>query len=582
MSRRALESLDRGLGRWTRIAGLAAAVTAGACGDDSSSADGDDDETGGDETGTDESDTGEESGEDSADSTGEPPPPEVEPAPAGMRRLLRNQYVKTVRVLLGPEAAAVADPPVDQPIQGFDAIGAREVPLSPVAIEQYEDIAIEIGKATIEHPETLALTVPCVVDGPQDFDCYAHLAADFGRVAWRRPLSNDEITKIIAVAQQAKEWADGDFMRGVQYAVATIIQSPDFIYAIELGEETEGGTKELTNDEMLTRMSLFVLGRAPDVGLFARADAGELDDVDGVRAVANDMLESPDARTSVSDFFDELLRIRDLPLKTKDPVLFPDYTPDLAQSMRTAALMLVLDVVFGEDNSFLRLYDADYTFVDAPLAEFYGIAEPASGGFERVDVPAGQRRSGLLTEPALLAALGHPDRNSPTRRGVFVQRTLLCNEVPPPPGDVDTTLPEPTEVTTLRAQMEQHMEKGDTCAGCHAQMDPVGFAFEYYDSSGKYRELDNGYPVDGSGMMEGLGSWEDAAGLAVLVRDDEQLAPCLVRNVYRNALGTIDGAGQADALAFITQAFVDSDHSFKQLVVELAANPAFRQVGDPQ
>jgi hypothetical protein len=581
MSRRALESPD-GWGRWARIAGFAAAVTAVGCGGDSSSADGeDDDESGSPETGTDEADSGSATADESGDSTGEPPPPAVEPAPAGMRRLLRSQYVRTVDVLLGPEAAAVADPPVDQPIQGFDAIGAREVPLSPVAIEQYEDIAIEIGKVVIEHPETLAQTVPCVVDGPQDFDCYAHLAADFGRVAWRRELSNDEITKIIGVAQQAKEWADGDFMRGVQYAVATIIQSPDFIYAVELGEETEGDYKQLTRDELMTRMSLFVLGRAPDAALFARSDAGELDDSSGIRAVAADMLEHADARASVSEFFDELLRIRDLPLKTKDPTLFPDYTPDLAQSMRTATLMLVLDVVFGEDGSFLRLYDADYTFVDAPLAEFYGIPEPAAG-FERVDTPAGQRRLGLLTEPALLAALGHPDRNSPTRRGVFVQRTLLCNEVPPPPGDVDTTLPEPTEATTLRALMEQHMDKGDTCAGCHVQMDPVGFAFEYYDSSGKYRELDNGYPVDGSGTIDGLGSWEDAAGLALLVRDDVRLAPCLVRNVYRNALGTIDDAGQADALAFISEAFADSDHSFKQLVIELAANPAFRQVGDPQ
>jgi hypothetical protein len=546
-------------------------VTVLGCGDDSGKADAEDDDESG-------SGTADESG----DSTGEPPPPEVEPAPAGMRRLLIDQYVKTVHALLGPEAAAVADPPVDQPIQGFDAIGAREVPLSPVSIEQYEDIAIEIGKAASEHPETLAQLVPCITEGPQDFACYQALATDFGRVAWRRPLTNEEITLIIGVAQQAKEWADGDFTRGVQYAVATILQSPDFIYAIELGEDVEGDYKQLTRDEMMTRLSLLVLGRAPDSALFVRADAGEVDDPAGIKAVAADMLAYPDARTAVSRFYDELLKIRDLPLKTKDPVLFPDYTPDLAQSMRMETLMLVLDVVFGDDGNVLRLFDADYTFVDPALAEFYGLPAPASGVFERMDLPAGQRRLGLLTQPALLAALGHPDRNSPTRRGVFVQRSLLCNEVPPPPGDVDTTLPEPTEATTLRALMEQHMEKGDTCNGCHVQMDPIGFAFEYYDSSGRYRETDNGYPVDGSGTMEGFGSWQDATELALLVRDDPRLPACLVRNVYKNALGQIDGPGQADALAFITEAFVDSDHSFKQLLIELAANPAFRQVGDPQ
>ena len=146
MSRRALVSPKRTLSGWARVAGLTAAVTVLGCGDDSTKADGeDDDESGSADTGMAESE-GSGTADDAADSTGEPPPPEVEPAPAGMRRLLIGQYVKTVHALLGPEAAAVADPPVDQPIQGFDAIGAREVPLSPVSIEQYEDIAIEIGK----------------------------------------------------------------------------------------------------------------------------------------------------------------------------------------------------------------------------------------------------------------------------------------------------------------------------------------------------------------------------------------------------------------------------------------------------
>jgi hypothetical protein len=567
------------LGDWARIVGLTAGITAVGCGGDSASGDGDGESAGP----TTDPDTGSGSADESGDSTGEPvDPPDSEPAAAGMRLLLADQYVKTVHTLLGPEAAAVADPPPDSPLDGFDAIGAREVPLSPVAVERYEDSAIDIGEAVAEHPETLAAIVPCVTEGPQDITCYTAVAQDFGRVAWRRPLTNNEMTQLIGVAQAARAWGDDDFLVGIQYEIATILQSPDFIYAVELGVETEEGARELTSDELVTRLSLFVLGRAPDPSLFARADAGDLADGDGLRTVAADMLDDADARTAVTRFYDELLKIRDLPLKTKDPVLFPDYSPDLGASMRQETLMFVTEVVFGDDGSMLRLFDADYTFVDDKLAAFYGIPAPAPGTFERVDLPAGQKRLGLLTQPSLLATLGHPDRNSPTRRGLFVNRSLLCNDVPPPPGDVDTTIEEPAEPTTLRELMEQHMEKGNTCNGCHSQMDPIGFAFEFYDATGRYREEDNGYPVDGSGTIDGFGSWNDATELALIVRDDARMPLCLTRNLYRHALGHTDGEAQAEALAFIADAFVDADHSFKQLVIELAANPAFRLVGDPQ
>ncbi len=578
MSKRALGSPVRDVAGWARIAGLTAAFVATGCRDDVSSADGDEEESGAPQDSG--SDDGGSSGDESGDSTGGEPPPS-EPAAAGMRLLLADQYVKTVATLLGPEAAAVADPPLDSPIDGFDAIGAREIPLSPQAVEAYEDSAIDIGEAVAEHPETLAQIVPCVTAGPEDITCYTAIAQDFGRVAWRRPLSNNEMTRIIGIAQSAREWGDGDFKVGVQYAVAMILQAPDFLYAVELGVETEEGARELTSDELATRLSLFVLGRAPDPALFARADAGDLDG-DGLRDVTTELLDHPDARTAVTRFYDELLRIRELPLKTKDPELFPDYTPDLGASMRQETLMLVTDVVFGEDGNLLRLFDADYTFVDDNLAAFYGVAAPAEGTFDRIELPAGQRRLGLLTQPSLLATFGHPDRNSPTRRGLFVNHTILCNEIPPPPGDVDTTIPQTTEPATLRELMEQHMEKGNTCNGCHSQMDPIGFAFEYYDSTGAYREEDNGHPVDGSGEVEGLGSWNDATELALLVRDDVRMPLCLTRNLYRHALGHLDGEGQASALEYIADAFVAADHSFKQLVVELAANPSFRKVGDPQ
>jgi hypothetical protein len=522
-------------------------------------------------------------GDESGDETGaEPVAPEVPVGPGGIRRLRTAQYKKSVRVLLGPEAELVAAPPADQALAGFDAIGAAELALSPAAIEQYEKSAIDISEVVIENPGVLAQTVPCVTQGPKDHTCFAEVARQFGGLAWRRELSDDEIGSLASIANAAYAWAGNNFDRGVQYEVAAILQSPDFLYIAELGED-DGGTygKRLTDRELVTRASLFVLGRVPDADMLAAADAGELATEEGLRAFAEGLVEHVDARTALLEFFDELLRLRELPLRAKDAELFPDYSADLAESMRQEALLVLHDILLTQDASFLSVFDADFTYVDPLLAGHYGIAPPASGVFEKVALPAGQGRSGILGLAGFPALFSHSDRTSPTRRGVFIQRTLLCREIPPPPGDVDTTLPEPEEPTTLRALMEMHGGQ-DGCESCHAMMDPIGFAFESFDATGAYRTTDNGFPVDTTGNIEGIGSFANAAELATLLQQQVNLGTCLVRNMYRHSVGHMDSVDQADAILWLNDAFVASDHNVKQLMVELVVNPVFRRVDAPK
>ncbi|MBC8072671.1 MAG: DUF1588 domain-containing protein [Deltaproteobacteria bacterium] len=488
-----------------------------------------------------------------------------------------------MRALLGPEAAEAATPPPDQSLSGFDSIGASSLPLSPAMVEQYEQSAIAIAKVVAEVPAQLSGYIPCV-SSTQDEACYVTVAEQFGRVAWRRPVTADEVDLLVDLARAARVTNGDRFAIGLQFELAFILQSPDFIYAVELGETRDDGKQWLTTDEWVTRASLFVLGRAPDPSTILRIDAGELDGEDAPRMLVAEMLERPEARLAVKDFFDELLRVREVVERSKDPELFPLFSPELAASMREETLRLAQDVVFAEDgeHDLRRLFDAEYTWVDPLLAELYGVPAPASGDFERVDLPADQGRLGVLTHPSMLALASHYDRNSPSRRGLFVQRTVLCNDVPPPPGDVDNTLPDPEEATTLRERMEGHITPGSPCAGCHEQMDPVGFAFEHFDSAGVRRELDNGFPIDASGTVEGLGTFEDAADLALLIRDDPRLAPCLVRNLYRHAIGRLEDDGTADALAYLRDGFVAEHHDLRSLIIELVDNPAFRQVGEPQ
>lgn len=509
--------------------------------------------------------------------------PAVVPAPGGLRRLRADQYVATVSVLLGGPAAAVASPPPDQSLLGFDSIGGSNVPLSPAAVEQYERSAIDIAQVVAEEPYTLAAIVPCVVDGPLDESCYVDVAEKFGRAAWRRPITDDENDRLVDIARVARQLNADSFAVGLKYEIAMILEAPAFIYAVELGEEHDDGTRWLTTDEWVTRTALFVLGRAPSAQTFAQVDLGTYDGEDAPRVLAGEWLGQADARAAVGRFFDELLRVREVVNSGKDPELFPLFTPELAASMRTESLLLVEDVVFGEDQmgDARRLFDAEYTFVDPLLAEIYGVSV-AGPDFERVELPASQGRLGVLSHPSILAVGSHYDRNSPTRRGLFIQRNLLCNDVPPPPGDVDTNLPEPVEPTTLRARLEGHLAQGGSCVGCHGQTDPPGFAFEHFDASGMWRELDNGFPIDATGTVDGLGSFDGAAELAQLVHDDPRLAACMVRNLYRHAIGHLEDDGTADALEYLADDFAGADFDFQRLVVEMVDNPAFRQVGEPQ
>lgn len=535
------------------------------------------------EAGDDAGPGGNDDGESSADGGEDEPPIDIVPAPGGLRWLTSEQYVATIEELLGPEAADNAAPPGDQPLAGFAAIGAGSLPLSPQAIEQYERSALFIGKAVVQNPARLGETVECVVEGPHDDVCYEAIARDLGRLAWRRPLTDAEIETGVDVARDARTLYEGDFDRGIQYELVWLLTAPEFIYVVEVGEpgDTEDAPRKLSPDELATRLSLFILGHTPQPSLLRRAGEGELDDEAGVRKIAAELVAHSHARVGIASFWDEYTGMRTLPDFAKDGVLFPGYTAELAASMRKEALLLIEHLVFDEGASILRLFDADFTFVDAQLAAFYGMDPPAYG-FEMRTLPAEQGRLGLLTLPGVLSLHSLSNRNSPTRRGVFVQRQILCNDVPPPPGDVDTTLPELEDPTTLRALIEQHMDQGEICSGCHAQTDPVGFAFEHFDASGARRELDNGYPIDASGAVDGLGSWQDATELALQVRDDPRVPACITRNVYRYSIGAVEQAEVGEALALATEGFVASDHDFQQLLVELAASPALRWVGAPK
>lgn len=500
------------------------------------------------------------------------------PATPSLRRLLARQYVNAIRDLLGADAALVAAPPADTSINGFESIGAAQLAMGDDAVKAYEASARAVATAAMGNADNIDVLLGCTATGPADAACHEKFVTTFGRLAFRRPLADDEIASYAKVAQAAAA-SFGDFHAGVEYAIAAILQSPSFLYQVELGAPVEGSAsfRKLTGLELASRMSFFLLDTTPTAELLDAAVAGELDDAEGARAVARAMLAKDGARSAIENLYSEVFRLGKLDDLTKDATLFPQFSPGLAQAMKQETLHLIDDIVWERDADFRELYTADYTFVDPELAALYGVDAPADGEWAKVTLPAEQGRAGLLGQASFLSLFAHVSTTSPTLRGKFVRERLLCQSIPAPPNNVNTTLPDNTDAKTMRDKLMQH-QADPSCAGCHKLMDNIGLGFENFDPIGAYRATENDQPIDASGDLSGK-SFDGVRELAQVLADDPSVLACIVRNVYRHSMGHVETSGEKPAITALSGAFEEGGGSLQGLLVELVASEAFRMVG---
>jgi hypothetical protein len=510
--------------------------------------------------------------------------PPLEPAAGGIRRLTGRQYVNSIRLLLGETAALAAKPPPDAQDHGFETIGASKFAFSDQQVADLEDSARLVAKAVVTDLGALATLVPCTPTGPSDAACHQQFVESFGKLAWRRPLTQEEITEVTAVAQTAATHPDiNDFNTGIEYAISALLQSPNFIYIIELGEpdpENPGGLR-LTGWEVAARMSFFLLERTPDSSTLNIVQNTGLDSNEEVGSLAKTMLLKPEAKAALSSFYSELFRLRELPDVAKDPAVYPKYSQALAASMQEETLRLLEDVIWTRNADARELFDADYTFVDAELAAVYGVTPPASG-WTKMTLPAQQNRAGLFGHASLLTRFAHPATTSPTKRGLFIRSVMLCDEVDPPPPGVITELPlDDGTPKTMKQKLAQH-QADPSCASCHASIDPIGFALDTFDGIGEYRTTDKGLTIDPTASVEDIGDFSSARELGALIKADPRAPRCLMLNLYRNSMGHLETATEEQALIDLDQAFATKSYRIQDLLVEIVKHPAFRRVGAPK
>lgn len=512
-------------------------------------------------------------------------PVEFEPAPVRLRLLLARQYRNAVRDLLGEPASTLASPPIDTAINGFEAIAAAQVSLTDSAVDAYEKSARAIAAEAMKDPARIAGLLGCTPGGPDDVACHRQFVTNFGRLAWRRALTVEEVDLYTAVAHDAALGL-GDFNAGVETAIATFLQSPYFLYQVEIGVPDPNDPEErlLTSQELATRLSFFLLDTTPTAEILTIAEGDGLATPEQVRAIAEVMVEAPGARLALGNFYAEVLKLRTIEALAKDPAVYPAFSPGLAAAMRQETLALIDDVAFTADSDFRDILDAPYTFVNGPLAALYGlIADPAQLGdtWQRFDLPIETRRGGILGQAAFLSSYAHVSTTSPTLRGKFVREILMCQGMPAPPPNVVTELPEGAEYKTMRDRLSQHLTD-ENCAGCHKLMDPIGLGLENFDGIGIFRTVENGVTLDTSEEIPGLGLFDGARELGTLLRGSPDVTRCLVRNLFRHATGHLELASEKPALTDLDGAFADAGYRMKDLLVELVSSPAFLRVGTPE
>jgi hypothetical protein len=408
-----------------------------------------------------------------------------------------------------------------------------------------------------------------------DEACARSFLQGFGRRAFRRPLDDEELGRYVSLAEDAATTL-GDFHAGLEFAVAALLQSPNFLFRVEVGEPDPSDSSRLryTGYEMASRLSFLFWNTTPDDVLLDAAEAGELVTTAGLVGQVARLLDDPRTRAAMSNFHAERLGIEGLEMITKDAELFPAMSPALASSMREDILRTLDYLAFEEPADFRSVFDTRVAFVDGALAGLYGLPAPASG-IERAELPADELRLGLLGKAGLLAQNAHVTQTSPTLRGKFVRERVLCQSIPAPPNNVVTIIPEPNpDAPTMRERLAAHREVA-SCAACHALMDPIGLAFENFDAIGRYRDTDDGHALDTSGDLDGA-TFADPKQLASLLRGLPEASDCLVRQLYRYAVAHVESAGEIPVIDALAQDFERSDYGFAELLSAVVQSDGFR------
>jgi hypothetical protein len=495
------------------------------------------------------------------------------PGPRRLRLLTRTEYANSVADLLGIPTPTVDNLPVEAVVDGFDNNAAASAVTSR-HVDEYLSTGERLATAALAQSRARLLTCQAGATG-----CDKTFVTSFGRRAFRRPLTDAEVTRYLTLFDG--QVTGGSFDKGVELAIRAMLSSPNFLYRSEIGEKAADGSFKLNSYEIATALSYFFWDTTPDDALLEAARTGMLDKPDGVDAQAKRLLAAPRSRASVANFFRQWLGTADFQFTNKDQAVYPTFSDPVRNAMIAEEDAFVNAVVFDGAGTFGNLLDADYVFVNDVLGPFYGLPAVAGPDVRKVPAGANRTRGGLLTLGALVGMHAHSNESSPVRRGVFVRTRLLCQTLQPPPQNLNIMPPGLDATLTTRERFAKHSSE-PLCKSCHVLIDDVGFGFERYDGVGAYRETEGDKPIDDSGVLRGM---EDLSAdtatkfngpieLGRLLAKSPNAQACLARQLFRFARGG-ESVKDACAIRKLQNAFSKSGFNLQRLLLDTVEQASF-------
>lgn len=515
-----------------------------------------------------------------------PPPDDVDPGdatqlcgtsyagPPVLRRLTRREVENSLRDTFpvlgeGWRSTLSADTVA---ASGFDNDN-NQLLVSRQTARELADTAEAVGTAVAG---AVVQVLPCATTAP-DASCAEQLLDGVGRRLFRRPLSEAERSSMLGFFDTALT-ATGDFAQGIGWLTRALIESPSFVYRRELGT-AQGEVLALDQYEVATELAFTFSGSGPDDALLDRASRGELSSPEVLEQAARELLGTPRGQEVIQTFFEGFVgHSRVTSIAKAEVEAFAALREDMLNETRA----FITEVVVNRGGGFKELFTASITTPTAALAEFYGPEFPVPAApNEVIDRPAG-RGIGLLAQGAVLATLSQPNGSSPTKRGLWVYKHLLCNTVPEVPPNIPELAPPQPGARTTRQRYEEDHAQGP-CQGCHAMWDPIGFGFEHFDEAGRYRETEGTLPIDATSRVEQRGDtlfeFNGQEDLMTQLVEQPIVSQCMSGFMTTFAFGeAVSCAGESRRAEFMA-----GEIGFVDYLASLAAEPHFvqRRVATP-
>jgi len=520
-----------------------------------------------------------------------------------VRRISRVEYNNMVRDLLGDTTQPANGFPPESPLtSGVNFLANTYTGVSTLIVQDYEQAAETLANAAVSDQSALSSILPCQT---QDAACAQQFIETWANQAFRGQL--DATVEASLLQLFSETLAQFDFPTGIQAIITAVLESPRFLYVLEFGEPSEGGTAvPLTEDEIAARLALFLWRSVPDSTLMTAAQNGQLATVAQLQAQATRMLADNKAYGALDDFTTQWMQLQSTPTLGKD-TQFTTWTghPKVGSELVDETLTNVSQEVLG-GGSLTDLMTSPSSYINADLASFYGSAPGNSpitvgdGGVSVVDPAVGTtpyvktplpHRAGILTNGSVLATQAHTTLPSSVLRGKLVREQVLCDVIPPPPPGVPAPATSVADGGTTRDVLEAHFNK-EPCVSCHQYMDPIGLGFGFFDATGAYQPDDangftmpppGGYPtIDATGQVvpmyktEFSTTFNGATDLATQLAGATQTKQCFALQEFRYALSRIESSDDACSAQAVFQAFLSSGLTIDKLLVAIVGSDAFR------